>query len=1134
MTDHNDPSSRSAPPPSPTPPRSIENVAQEDLVSLQSALAGWQDERESLLARLRGVETDARAKLHDAEHRLHHVVSQLEATQRSAHAVRVRLEADVQAARTRAEQVQQALGTTHAVAEELRVVNAELSTALDATQWRLSQLEAESASQGEALRQAEDARQAERDHLIALERVIAAEQQAAGAASDQHAAQAAALAALHVRTAQLEETIHQLQAERAQLVAAAQATEQQRTSESHERDVLRRELNELDAERALRCEREATLQGELDALRDTHERTRTAASDEIAALRADLVARDHALAEAAEAAAQAHTAHTAELQTWQDTASQHQADLAAARDQVAVLAARAQGQEEERLAALQQRQRLDHEFAEMRAEQLEKEAQQRDERNALSGRLRSLEEGLQERDVIIERLRGAEDELQRLQAAHGEELNAWHEISAQREADLVASRDALASQLADERAQTCDARDHATSLAARIQDIETERRVADEQRLELEQHLAAAHRDLDQIQGSAQTERSRFEADLQRLHAAHAEALEAVQQRTAQHADEREVLASRIGLLEDELRQRDAGIERLRAEIAQLHEQNTQARQAAGEAARRREDEWRATHKTTQDELANARRALADAEAARHGAEQCGLTLEEQLARGTAELNEIRAQTEAAIALAREKTEACVAAEQRAADSELRCGTLAEELDGSQKQAIQAQHRLDAMVSQIAELENERSPLNLRVDELTALTGELERECERLRRDRGSSEDTRRLKAENARLEAKIVELDRQRGEAVQRHSAAVAGYMVELNQRSEALRTRDAELQKATEELALVKQSCEDAMGELEVQRREHAALDRQLAELRATPTLAVKPPAAEPSRAAAAAPARASAAPPAAAQPSVSKSAKRPTQGDSIAGPVTVVHLEENKTLCDAAREIVSRRQDSDYTNALDSPVENASGSRLLAVNLLSRAHDPVAAILSFIAADTYHQSVLAYCVDGANGFSFGMADFFAQPVDPDACVARLLESVGTIQRLLVVTENFSVVGALREVLSRMRSSVSAALDLRQVVDLVPMVEPDVVLIDLALPRGEGLRLVSRLRSDPKTRDLALGILLAPPGNPAEFRQHALRAARDLPMSAAALAETIGERLGAVPTSVTARLQQTADARA
>ena len=92
MTDHNDPSLRSSLPSAAGAPRgSIENVAAEDLVSLQSALEGWQRERERLLARSHAVENDAQAKLQHLELRLHQAVSQLEATKRSAHAVRVRL-----------------------------------------------------------------------------------------------------------------------------------------------------------------------------------------------------------------------------------------------------------------------------------------------------------------------------------------------------------------------------------------------------------------------------------------------------------------------------------------------------------------------------------------------------------------------------------------------------------------------------------------------------------------------------------------------------------------------------------------------------------------------------------------------------------------------------------------------------------------------------------------------------------------------------------------------------------------------------------------------------------------------------------------------------------------------------------
>ena len=543
----------------------------------------------------------------------------------------------------------------------------------------------------------------------------------------------------------------------------------------------------------------------------------------------------------------------------------------------------------------------------------------------------------------------------------------------------------------------------------------------------------------------------------------------------------------------------------------ELEERHLQAMQVADDVAQRREEEWSAAHRQLQDELDSARQALEDLAAARS-------MVQDQLEQRD---REIREHAEAAAALAQHSGEDRARAEQRAAEVELRCAALTQQLEVLQNQSELTEPRRDAMAGQIAELEHERSTLGLRVDELTALHGQLERECERLRRDRGSIEETRRLKADNARLENKIVELDRQRSEAAQRHSAAVAGYMVELNQRSEALQARQAELQKLTEELTLVKQSCEDAMSDLAAHRREQDALERELTRLRATAPPATAAPS-EPLRPATPVEPRPSAAPPTA-RPAPAKPARQPSRADTVTGPVTVIHLEENKTLCDTARDVVARLPDARYMNALDATSPDAPGSRLLAVNLLSRAHDPVEAIASFIAADNYHRNVLAYCSEGANGFSFGAADFFAHPIDPDACVARLLESRGTIQRLLVVTENFGVVGMLRDVLSRMRSSVSAALDLRQVIDLLPMVEPDVVLIDLGLPRGEGFRLVSRLRSDPKTRELALAILLAPPGSAGEFRQHALRAARELPMAPAHLAEALSQRLGAPRASDT-----------
>ena len=249
--------------------------------------------------------------------------------------------------------------------------------------------------------------------------------------------------------------------------------------------------------------------------------------------------------------------------------------------------------------------------------------------------------------------------------------------------------------------------------------------------------------------------------------------------------------------------------------------------------------------------------------------------------------------------------------------------------------------------------------------------------------------------------------------------------------------------------------------------------------------------------------------------------KSAKPTARTDAIAGPVTMIHLEESKELRECIRQVITSLPDSRYLNTLEAGRAPNESARLLAVNLLNRVHDPLAAIASIVAADADDRNVFAYCADGSYGFWFGNAILFAQPVDPDVCVAALLQARGTIQRLLAVSENLEMTNALRAVLSRMSCSTSVALDIRQALDLLPMIQPNVLLIDLALPGGDGLRLVSRLRSSPKTRDLPLGVLLPAPAHVAVFRQHALRVVRESPISPAELAQALRQRHGLLERS-------------
>jgi CheY-like chemotaxis protein len=76
--------------------------------------------------------------------------------------------------------------------------------------------------------------------------------------------------------------------------------------------------------------------------------------------------------------------------------------------------------------------------------------------------------------------------------------------------------------------------------------------------------------------------------------------------------------------------------------------------------------------------------------------------------------------------------------------------------------------------------------------------------------------------------------------------------------------------------------------------------------------------------------------------------------------------------------------------------------------------------------------------------------------------------------------------------------------------------MINPEVVLIDLALPGGDALRLLTRLRADPKTRDLPIALLLSPTLDAGDFRRHALRIVREQTLSPADVAQALRQCIG------------------
>ncbi|WP_078878222.1 response regulator [Streptomyces sp. NBRC 110035] len=82
---------------------------------------------------------------------------------------------------------------------------------------------------------------------------------------------------------------------------------------------------------------------------------------------------------------------------------------------------------------------------------------------------------------------------------------------------------------------------------------------------------------------------------------------------------------------------------------------------------------------------------------------------------------------------------------------------------------------------------------------------------------------------------------------------------------------------------------------------------------------------------------------------------------------------------------------------------------------------------------------------------------------------------------RRVLVVDDNKVIRQLIRVNLELEGFEVVTAADGAECLEVVHQVRPDLVTLDVAMPRLDGLRTAARLRSDPRTRDLPLAIISA-----------------------------------------------------
>jgi hypothetical protein len=109
------------------------------------------------------------------------------------------------------------------------------------------------------------------------------------------------------------------------------------------------------------------------------------------------------------------------------------------------------------------------------------------------------------------------------------------------------------------------------------------------------------------------------------------------------------------------------------------------------------------------------------------------------------------------------------------------------------------------------------------------------------------------------------------------------------------------------------------------------------------------------------------------------------------------------------------------------------------------------------------------LADAVAG-RGAALGMVEPAARPLDPEAVMAALGTYATRGTRVVTVGSDVDALVSLRQALARQGLSVSMAWDSKQAADLIGMVRPEVLVIDLGLPAREATAMAARIAaSDP-----------------------------------------------------------------
>jgi DNA-binding response OmpR family regulator len=118
-------------------------------------------------------------------------------------------------------------------------------------------------------------------------------------------------------------------------------------------------------------------------------------------------------------------------------------------------------------------------------------------------------------------------------------------------------------------------------------------------------------------------------------------------------------------------------------------------------------------------------------------------------------------------------------------------------------------------------------------------------------------------------------------------------------------------------------------------------------------------------------------------------------------------------------------------------------------------------------------------------ALGFRLGASAYLLKPLDP-AAVREALRRVilpddRKPRRVLVVDDDPSIADMLRQFLPESEFALEDAADGLEGLACIDKQRPDIVLLDIMMPRLDGFGVIERLRLNPHTRDLPIIVISA-----------------------------------------------------